>query len=155
MPPKVTPKTLDQSKRLIRGLELRAMSLTYQQIADTPWEDGPGGTMWGGDRHNCRRDIVAAYEQTIKEPADVVRTMEIERLDMMLAGLVDKGLFDGEAEIVRVGLLLMARRAKLIGLDAPTEINSRGGGNVQLIVDGATLREGMDAAQIEIDETAD
>jgi hypothetical protein len=154
-PPKVTPKTIDEQARVVYALELRAQGMTYQQIADSPYEDGPGGTMYGGDRHNCRRAIVKAYEDTIKEPADEVRQLEIQRLDMMLMGLVSKGLFDGEPEIVRVGLSLMARRAKLIGLDAPTEINQRGGGSVQLVVDPAALREGMDAATMEVTETDD
>ncbi len=155
MPPKVTPKTMDAQKRVVYALELRAQGLTYQQIADTPYADGPGGTMYGGDRHNARRDIVAAYEATIKEPADEVRQMEVQRLDMMLMGLVDKGLFDGEVKVVNAGLALMARRAKLLGLDAPTEINQRGGGNVQLVVDGAAVRQGMDVATLEVVETED
>lgn len=156
MPPKVTPDTMESQKRVVKALELRAMGLTYLQIAETPWPDGPGGMLYGGDRHNCRRAIVAAYEDTIKEPADEVRQLEIQRLDMMLAGLVDKGLFDGEPEVVRVGLSLMARRAKLCGLDAPTEINQRGGGTVQLVVDPEALgKQGMDEATLEIDETVD
>ena len=113
MPTKVTPKTIESQKRVVEALNLRAMGLTYQQIADTPYADGPGGTMYGGDRHNARRDIVAAYEDTIKEPADEVRQMEIIRLDKMLAGLVDKGLFEGELDVVKVVISLSALRATL------------------------------------------
>lgn len=151
-PPKVTPKTIDAQTRVVKALELRAQGMTYQQIADRPYPDGPGGTMYGGDRHNCRRDIVAAYEQTIREPADEVRQMEIQRLDMMLLGLAAKGLFKGNVPAVNAGLNLMARRAKLLGLDAPTEINQRGGGNIQLIVDPAAMHTGMDSATVEITE---
>ena len=155
MPPKVTPDTIEAQKRVVKALEYRAMGLTYQQIADKPYPTGPGGTMYGGDRHNCRRAIVAAYEETIREPADEVRQMEIQRLDMMLTGLASKGLFKGDVAAVKAGILLSARRAKLLGLDAPTEINQRGGGNVQLVVDGAALREGMDVATLEVVETED
>lgn len=155
MPPKVTPDTIEAQKRVVKALEMRAMGMTYQQIADSPYETGPGGMMYGGDRHNCRRAIVSAYEETIKEPADEVRQLEIQRLDMIIQGLAMKGLFKGNVPVVKAGILAMNRRAKLLGLDAPTEINQRGGGNVQLIVDPAALREGMDAAVFEIEETED
>jgi hypothetical protein len=152
MPRKVTPKTIDESKRIIKALELRATGMTYQQIADHPYPDGPGGTMYGGDRHNCRRAIVTEYERTISEPADVVRQMEVQRLDMMLMGLVSKGLFKGNVPVVNAGLTLMARRAKLIGLDAPTEIHQSGGGNVQVVFDPRLDVLGMDDAEMVIDE---
>ena len=156
MPPKVTPETIEAQKRVVKALELRAMAMTYQQIADAPYPGGPGGTMYGGDRHNCRRAIVAAYEETIKEPADEVRQLEIQRLDMMLLGLAKKGMFKGNVPAVQAGLKVAERRAKLIGLDAPTEINQRGGGNVQLVVNPDALGPaGMAEATVEIDEPAD
>lgn len=155
MPPKVTPDTIEAQKRVVKALEMRAMGMTYQQIADTEYATGPGGTMYGGDRHNCRRAIVAAYEETIKEPADEVRQLEIQRLDMIIQGLALKGLFKGNVPVVKAGILAMNRRAKLLGLDAAIEVNQRGGGNVQLVVDPAVLREGMDVATLEIDEPID
>jgi len=152
MPPKVTPKTIDSQKRVVYALELRAQGLTYQQIADTPYEDGPNGTMYGGDRHNCRRDIVNAYEQTIKEPADMVRQLEIQRLDMMLMGLASKGLFDGDTKAVTAGLALMARRAKLLGLDAPTQIETSGDGTIIVEFPAAlTPRGGMAEPELDVD----
>lgn len=152
---KVSPQTLNEQKRVVKALELRAQGLTYLQIAEWRWPEGPNGMLYGGDRHNARRAIVNAYEKTIKEPADEVRQMEVNRLDMILVGLAARGLFKGNVPVVNAGLNVMARRAKLLGLDAPTEINNRGGGNVQLIVDPAVLREGMDEATLEIDEAAD
>jgi hypothetical protein len=152
MPPKVTPKTIDEQARTVKALELRAQGATYQQIADTPYPGGPGGTMYNGDRHNCRRAVVAAYEQTIKEPADEVRQMEIQRLDMILLGLSTKGLFKGNVPVVKAGILVMNRRAKLLGLDAPTEIHQSGGGNVQVVFDPRLDVTGMNPAEMVIDE---
>ncbi|QDK01882.1 helix-turn-helix DNA binding domain protein [Arthrobacter phage Vibaki] len=151
----VTPKTMQRDDRLEKALEMRRYGYTYLQIAEEPWPDGPGGMLYGGDRHNARRAIVAARNDTIKEAADEVRQFEIERLDMILMGLAAEGLFEGVPEIVRVGLGVIATRAKLLGLNAPTEINQRGGGNVQLVVDGAAVRVGMDAATMEVTETDD
>lgn len=152
MPPKVTPDTIEAQKRVVKALEMRAMGMTFQQIADAPYQTGPGGTMYGGDRHNCRRAIVAAYEETIREPADEVRMMEIQRLDMMLQGLAGKGLFKGNVPVVKAGILLMNRRAKLLGLDAPTEIHQSGGGNVQVVFDPRLDVTGMNVAELVIDE---
>ena len=151
----VTPETMARDDRLEEALRLRRYGFSYQQIADTPWPDGPNGKLYGGDRHNCRRAIVNARNDTITEAAEEVKQFEIDRLDMILVGLADKGLFEGEPEIVRAGLSVIATRAKLLGLNAPTEINQRGGGNVQLVVDPAALRAGMDEATFEIDESAD
>jgi hypothetical protein len=145
----VTPGSIARDERLEKALQLRRYGFSYQQIADTPWEDG---TLYNGDRHNCRRAIVNARNDTIREAADEVRQYEIDRLDMMLVGLADKGLFDGEPEIVRAGLSIIATRAKLLGLNAPTEINQRGGGTVQLVVDGKAVKHGMDEATLEVDE---
>jgi hypothetical protein len=125
--------------------------MTYQEIADTPYEDGPNGTMWGGDRHNCRRDLVAEYERTISEPAEVVRRMEIQRLDMMLMGLASAGMFEGDTKAVTAGLALMNRRAKLLGLDAPTQIETSGDGviNVSFTEALAPTGGGMAAPELE------
>jgi hypothetical protein len=129
---KVTPKTLERDERLKLGLRLRAAGKSYQEIADHPYPDGPGGTAWGGDRHNCRRDIVEARAEAIREPAQEVIDMEVERLDMMLVGLVSKGAFKGNVPAVNAALNLMARRAKLLGLDTPTQIESVGDGVINV-----------------------
>lgn len=151
----VTPETMARDDRLEEALRLRRYGFTYLQIAETPWPDGPNGMLYGGDRHNCRRAIVNARNDTITEAAEEVKQFEVERLDMILQGLADKGLFEGVPDVVNAGLRVISTRAKLLGLNAPTEINQRGGGSVQLVVDGAALREGMDVATLEIEETAD
>lgn len=152
----VTPETMLRDDRLEEALRLRRYGFTYLQIAETPWPDGPKGMLYGGDRHNARRAIVNARNDTITEAAEEVRQFEVDRLDMMLQGLVDKGLFEGDIDAVKAGLSLMARRAKLLGLDAPTEINQRGGGTVQLVVNpDAVGPNGMAEATLEIDETTD
>lgn len=150
---RVTPKTLERDRRLEEALRLRRHGFDYQQIADTPWpeSDNANGTLYC-DRHAARRAIVNARNDTIREAAEEVKQFEIERLDMILVGLADRGLFEGDPEIVRAGLSVIATRAKLLGLNAPTEINQRGGGTVQLVVDGNAIKQGMDDATLEVDE---
>lgn len=138
--------------RLEEALRLRRCGLSYLQIAETPWPDGPGGMLYGGDRHNARRAIVAARNDTIKEAADEVRQFEVDRLDMMLAGLAAKGLFDGDTKAVAAGLGIIATRAKLLGLNAPTEVHSTGG-NIEVLFDPRLNITGMNDAELIIDES--
>ena len=151
---RVTPGSLKRDERLEKALQLRRYGFDYQQIADTPWEnsDNSKGTLYC-DRHAARRAIVNARNDTIREAADEVRQYEIERLDMMLVGLADKGLFNGEPEIVRAGLSIIATRAKLLGLNAPTQIE-QSGGNVRVVFDPRLDVTGMNEPELIIDEEA-
>lgn len=155
MAPRISKATLDMRERVNRGLQLRATGMSYQAIAESPWKTGPGGKLFGGDRGNCHRELQKAYSEYVKEAAEEVRLQEIERLDRMFLGLVNKGAFKGNVAVVNSALNVMARRAKLIGLDAPTQIESKGdGGNFEIVFHPALNVKGMDVAEIEIDEEA-
>ncbi|QKY78949.1 helix-turn-helix DNA binding domain protein [Arthrobacter phage Jinkies] len=148
----VTPETMRRDDRLEEALRLRRYGFNYQQIADTPWPDGPDGTLYGGDRHNARRAIVNARNDTIREAADEVRQFEVERLDMILVGLADKGLFEGNVQVVNAAMPLMARRAKLLGLDAPTQIESTGDGVINVsFTDKLKPSGGMAEPELDVD----
>lgn len=148
----VTPESMERDDRLEEALRLRRYGFNYQQIADTKWPTGPGGTLYGGDRHNARRAIVNARNDTIREAADEVRQYEVDRLDMILVGLADKGLFEGEPEIVRAGLSVIATRAKLLGLNAPTQIESTGDGVINVsFTDKLTPTGGMAEPELDVD----
>jgi hypothetical protein len=129
---KVTPKILEQDERVKLALRLRAAGKSYQEIADHPYPTGVRGMLYGGDRHNCRRDIVAARNDAIREPAQEVIDMEVERLDLILVGLVSKGAFKGNVPAANAALNVMARRAKLLGLDTPTQIEQVGDGVINV-----------------------
>jgi hypothetical protein len=76
--------------------------------------------------------VLAAYEDDIKEQVPRVRQLELERLDDMLTKLQPK-INMGDDRAVNTALNLMARRAKFMGLDAPTEVHSTG--EIQLVPD--------------------
>jgi DNA-binding CsgD family transcriptional regulator len=76
--------------------------------------------------------VLAAYEDSIKEQVPRVRQLELERLDDMLTKLQPK-IDSGDDRAVNTALNLMARRAKFMGLDAPTEVHSTG--EIQLVPD--------------------
>jgi len=65
--------------------------------------------------------VMSAIKRTLQEPADEVRQLELARLDALLSAAWKAAMAnDGDAQY-RV-LAIMARRAKLLGLDAPTKI---------------------------------
>lgn len=156
MASRISKATLDMRARVERGLQLRATGMSYQAISETPWKTGPGGKLFGGDRRNCHAALQKAYSEYVKEPAEEVRLQEVERLDRMFLGLVNKGAFKGNVAAVNSALNVMTRRAKLIGLDAPTQIESKGdGGNFEIVFHPALNVKGMDMPEVEIEETAD
>lgn len=65
-----------------------------------------------------------------REPAERLRTVEVERMDEMLKALWPR-IQSGDTASVDSGLRVMARRAKLLGLDAPVQVSAdmrHGGG---------------------------
>lgn len=72
------------------------------------------------DPSGAYRAIRAGLKKTLQEPADELRTMEVERLDVMLDGLWDKASKGDTWSVDRV-LRIMERRASLLGLDAPVK----------------------------------
>lgn len=95
-----------------KALELRKAGMSYPKIAGEM--DCSVSTAHGY--------VQAALKETIQEPADEVRAIELERLDIMIRSLWPTVLGGSPSEkrnaIDRV-ILLMDRRAKYLGLDAP------------------------------------
>lgn len=91
-----------------RFLELRLLGLTYEQI----------GTAVGVSWHTVYKRVQRALEKTLREPADAVRQMELDRLDLLWRSVIDR-VTAGELDAVRTALSIMDRRAKYLGLDAP------------------------------------
>ena len=99
-------------ERRVRAFELRRSGATYREIA----------RQLGADLHTVHSDIqaelLAIRVQTIEEARDL-RALELERLDAMTVGLWP-GIQKGNAANVGAGVRISERRAKLLGLDAPT-----------------------------------
>lgn len=152
LPNRVTPKLLEGDEQVKIGLRLRAAGKNYQEIADFPYPKNKSGMLYGGDRHNARRAIVKARTDAIREPAQEVIDMEVERLDMILAGLVSKGAFKGNVPAANAALNVMARRAKLLGLDTPTQIETSGDGVINVtFTEKLQPSGGMAAPELDVD----
>jgi len=108
------------TERQTLALELRRDGLSYRAIAkklnSTPV------TAW--------RDVQAALRASLKlrdGEADMLRQLELERLDMLWRAL-EHFMAAGHVGSILAGVRVMERRAKLLGLDAPQPIDLTSGG---------------------------
>lgn len=99
---------------------MRKAGATYRQIADKL------GITEMGAFHAVARSMARAIGRAT-EDIDVVRRLDLERLDAMLLALwpqASKGVYKS----IEVVLKLMERRAKLLGEDAPAKMEHAGPG---------------------------
>ena len=68
----------------------------------------------------CLKRYLEKLRAEILEDAEEVRAMELERLDAMLVPMLRLATEEGDPQSVDRALRIMERRAKLLGLDAPT-----------------------------------
>ena len=107
---KASEKRIAAAERQARAIELRKAGLGYAAIARQLGYGGPSGA-YGA--------IMTALRALTREPAQELRELELARLDDLLLGLWADARKGNVAKIDRV-LKIMARRAALLGLDAPT-----------------------------------
>lgn len=107
---KVTPVRIRITERERDALELRKGGMTFERIAEQ---------LGYADRSGAWRAVNAALSATLQEPSDELRRLECERLDALLLAMWPKAL-EGSTWHVDRCLAVMDRRAKLLGLDAPT-----------------------------------
>jgi hypothetical protein len=103
-----------------KALELRRMGFGYQAIAE----------QIGVGKSQAHRYVIAGLADAraqISAHSDELKSEEISRLDGMLAALWPKARKGEVAAVDRV-LKIGERRAKLLGLDAPTVTALQGGG---------------------------
>lgn len=107
---KANERTIELAEKEAQALNLRKAGLTFDQIA----------TRLGyNDRSAAAKAVRRSLAATIQEPADELRRLEVERLDAMLAALWPKAS-NGQWLAIDRCLAIMDRRAKLLGLDAPS-----------------------------------
>ena len=101
-------------EREAQALSLRRRGMPYNDIATYMGLSGPGAAYRIVQRGLCR---------LIQEPADDVRAMELDRLDTFLFRLSGR-IELGDTKAIDTALKVMDRRAKLMGLDAPTKVQA-------------------------------
>lgn len=102
---------IDQALREHRVIELRAQGYSFHQIAEAEHY---------ADASAASKVFKSGMAKLIRPVADEVRELELERLDKFLLALWSK-IEQGDPIAIDRGLKIMDRRAKYLGLDAPTK----------------------------------
>lgn len=109
--------------RQLQALELRKAGLTYARIAEI---------CGYASKIGAHKAVQAAIRSTLREVAEDVRSLEIDRLDALMTGVYPQAIKGNQGAIDRV-LRIMERRAKLLGLDAPVQQEIEG--RINFVVD--------------------
>ena len=111
-------------ERQKQALQLRTAGVAYEEIAARLGYRGRSGAYAA---------VMRALRATLQEPADELRTLELERLDRLLLGVWGQAAKGNQGAVDRA-LRIMERRAKLLGLDAPskTELSGPQGGPIEV-----------------------
>lgn len=94
---------------------MRTQGKNFEEIARVVGYSSPSGAY---------RAVMAGLKATLQEPADEVRIMELQRLDVMLEKQIEAAERGIPQAVDRV-LRIMERRAKYLGLDAPVRVDYR------------------------------
>jgi hypothetical protein len=124
-------------EKQLAALEYRKMGYTYAQIAESLGYATAQGAY-------CA--IQSALTRIIREPAEEVLKIELERLDAMFVKPYQAAT-NGDLMAIGTCLNIMARKAKFLGIDAParSEISGPNGAPVATTVHNMTQAD-MDAA---------
>lgn len=110
-----TPAKLSAAERKAQAVNLRKKGLSYRRIAD---QLGCSKSIIAKD---IKRELQDLREQT-RSDVEELRQLELERLDAFQL-FVSNALSNGDVlPAIDRGLKISERRAKLLGLDAPIQI---------------------------------
>ena len=111
----VTKKAPDpeQLERELKVLNLRLAGATWAEIAQAMGYAGPSSAYYTYQK---------AAERMIRPKLEEYRDLELDRLDRLQRGLWAKAV-GGDPRAVDSVLRIIDKRAKLLGLDAPQNIN--------------------------------
>lgn len=130
--PKTTQRAIAQHDRELEALQLRRSGASLDDIAQR---------LGYKARSSAMRAIERAMNRNLGEGADALRGLELERLDRMQLGLWPRAIA-GDVKAVAAVLRIMTRRAKLLGLDAPTRVQHEGEIDVRRVAEDLALELG-------------
>lgn len=121
-PDTLRPSRIVAAERRRNALGLRRNGATYEQIAEAL-------DISVSTARNYIKDALEAITKDIAETADEIRELELQRLDHMLRVLAPKietSAAEGDYRPMQMQLRIQERRAKLLGLDAPSKHDHSG-----------------------------
>lgn len=101
--------------RRVKALELRKTGMHYRAIA------AACGVSVETAYADVQAELRALRDATVKT-AEEVKELELRRCDQLLRDLHSKKGNKGQARVATAIVRVMERRAKLLGLDAPTKV---------------------------------
>ena len=104
---RLSPRAIAVAEKRAQALRLRARGETFRRIAET----------LGVTTGRAHQLVDEAMRETVQEPAEHLRQIELARLDMMMPAVMEKAR-RGRLRSVYTILRIMERRARLLGLDA-------------------------------------
>lgn len=132
------PDIVSAAEKQAEALRLRKAGLTYEEIADR---------LGYANKSGAYKTVMSALRKIVQEPADELRKLEIERLDVMLASLWPF-ILKGSPRHVEIGLKVMDRRAALLGLDAPKVVEDHRTVQIQFMAEKLAEESGLDKNEI-------
>jgi len=131
---------IDRHLRAIRAMNLRSIGWTWGDVASSAWPiDASGeGVPGAGTLYDHRMQAQRAVDRLLMRYAvreiEAYRLEMVEQLDTLIAGNFDAacGVINGQdtgmpvADAVRAVMFAMERKAKLLGLDAPSRAELTG-----------------------------
>lgn len=134
-----TTHDVETELKRFQALDLRAGGATYREIATQL-----GHTV--SYAYQLVRDALAQLRRDAQEDADEARAIELRRLDAQYLRFLNKLIAQGKQPDEATGLQLLRiaeRRARLLGLDAPTasEISGPGGGPIPIAAVGVNATD--------------
>jgi|SRR5579871_1043612 len=106
---KASKRRVEARLKQRRAMEMRLAGASYQKIADELGYSGTAGSY---------KAVMSAMDETIREPAEKLRPLELDRLDGLLETWYPLARA-GDEKAADIVLKIQARRARLLGLDAP------------------------------------
>jgi len=108
---KASPRRLKPSERQAAAMELKLAGKSYRTIARKLGFRGPSG---------AHKAVAAYLKKTREAPTNELRRIELERLDRLQVIAWKRVTVMADLKAISTVLKIMERRAKLLGLDAPT-----------------------------------
>lgn len=122
-----TPAIIKLTERRMRVFELRRAAASWQQISEkiaTEYD------MPKYNRSDAYNDFKKLREQTVVQPVEEHRQLEIDRLNTAQMVIWNR-VMRGEYDAIELLLKIIDKRAKFEGTYAPTKITGADGGPIQ------------------------
>lgn len=130
-----SPRTIAVTERRTRVLQMRRAGLTWQLIADRMARLAAAGDIpplpKGYDKREAQHDAMFLIDEIKVEAAEGMLAFELDLLLAMQTPVYTQAM-QGSLPAVDRMLRIMDRRARYLGLDAPTKLVGADGGPLQI-----------------------